>query len=164
MQILAKLSATEVVTLTTAIVSIVVAAVSLTISTLNYLRDKPKVKVSLQWDMVVTRGRNTDPRKRVGCVVVTNLGRRPVFIHSVWLKLPKAVDPPLFLIAQSMSGIKLGEGDAARPYEVNQELLKQYALHWRKLRAMAVDSAGKEYYSKPAVSKVPSWVKPSGQE
>ena len=63
----------------------------LVLGILNYLRDRPNVAVTLQWDMSVTENPVIDPRKKWGVISVTSVGRRPVYIVSVALELPKCL-------------------------------------------------------------------------
>jgi hypothetical protein len=137
---------------------------------LNHLRDRPRVVVTVDWDLV------EDPKhggvlflehlvdnvpanaQRFARFAVTNLGRRPVFITQVALDLG---EKKYRIIKDSMPGQKLGEGDPpivhVSPY---RDLGDLSASDWKDVRAFASDSARKEYYSKPLTSKdLPSWAK-----
>jgi hypothetical protein len=124
-------------------------------SWMNYLRDRPQVRVSLQWDMT-----NSQTRETMGLVRIANVGRRPVFISIVTLELPKGFKNTHLVLLDSVQGTKLSEGDKPLGLVVNYEGLQQYANQWRQLRAYVEDSAGKKYRSKqlPA-SPIPSWAK-----
>jgi hypothetical protein len=153
-----------VVTLITAICGVVFGFGALLLSILNYFRDRPKLVVTLKWDMAVTDNPTYDPKKSWGLVRITNVGRRPVHLAVVALKLPKTFKTPKgfehahLLLADSIGGKKLTEGDPPAVFVVNQDDLAIYSTVWQSIRAIAEDSTGKIYKSKK-VSKRPSWVK-----
>lgn len=139
---------------TGSILGMVLGTAGFTISVLNYLRDRPQVKVTLQWNMV-------DPKtgEARGLVRVTNTGRRAVFICIAALETPDGVD---FILNDSVVGTKLGEGDKPEAYLFNHDGIAKYSNKWREIRAFAEDSTGKRYQSKyPAKdAKPPRWVVP----
>lgn len=126
---------------------------------MGYLRDSPRVKVFLKWDMV-------DPAtsQKIGIVRITNVGRRPIYISAVALEPPKGVATHLVL-EESLQGTKLSEGDAPLTFVVSYEKLPQFSKKWHKIRAYAEDSAGCKYFSRrlPGLP-VPSWAAASGRE
>jgi hypothetical protein len=119
--------------------------------------------VTLKWDMAVTNNPTYDPKKRWGIVRVTNIGRRPVHLAVVALKLPKSFasaagfEHTHLLFPDSLGGKKLAEGDPPAGFVVSQDDLKQYSTVWRHIHAIAEDSTGKTYKSR-RVSTRPSWV------
>ena len=126
---------------------------------LSYFRDKAKILITLQWDMKITNNPEYDENKFWGFVKVTNIGRRPIFISSVALALPKKYDY-VFILFESIGGKKLGEGDPPATYFINQEGLEKYAKDWKKIRAQVKESTGKIYSSRKIKKiKIPSWVK-----
>jgi hypothetical protein len=137
---------------TGSILGMVFGTAGFTISVLNYLRDRPRVKVILQWNMV-------DPQTNEvkGLVRVTNIGRRPIFICIAALEVPDGVD---FILNDSVVGIKLGEGEKPAGFLFNHDGMAKYSNKWREIRAFVVDSTGKRYTSKrPAKdAKPPRWV------
>jgi hypothetical protein len=123
---------------------------------LNYLRDRHKVVVTLQWDMGVTPGTIYDDSKKWGVIRVTNVGRRSTYVSHAVLRLPPQHEYPLLLIHDSIEGRKLCEGDATVAFMVTQEDMEPYAADWRDVIAQVSDSAGKVWSSKRP-SKKPSW-------
>jgi hypothetical protein len=127
---------------------------------MNYLRDRAKIVVELQWDMKVTPGGPYDPSKSYGVVRVTNVGRRGIYISHASLRLPKGHEASHLLLADGIPGKKLAEGDSPEIYVILQDDLGQYAKHWRKIIAQVSDSTGKEWTSrKIARGDVPSWAR-----
>lgn len=125
-------------------------------SILNYLRDRANVKIKLQWKM-----QNLQTGQSQGPIRITNAGRRPVFISIIALKLPKGFKHSHLVLTKSISGTKLGEGDEPMGILVPYEGLEQYSKVWRKIRAYAEDSTGKQYYSRlpRKDEETPPWVK-----
>jgi hypothetical protein len=125
---------------------------------LNYLRDRHRIDITLQWDLTVTPGSGYDHTKKWGAIRVTNVGRRPSYISHVALKLPKGYDHSHLVIMGGISGKKLSEGDPTEVFVVTQDGMAAYAKDWKRVIAQVNDSAGKTWYSKPAkASGKPSW-------
>src|SRR3989442_1248373 len=119
---------------------------------LNYLRDHPKVEVLLQWNMV------TIPCEReCGIVTVTNTGRRPVYISHVCLRMSKHLEHNILLLADSIEGQKLSEGDPPKTFIVPYDGLDKYSKDWKAIRAQVSDSTGRVYVSKRRKMKTPKW-------
>jgi hypothetical protein len=132
---------------------------ALVLSITNYLRDNPKVKVSLLWDMSVTDNPRYDRNKLWGIVCVANVGRRPVHVRIANLKLPKGHEHSHLVLSEGIAGQSLAEGDAPAIFMISQDGMQEYAKDWRKIRAAVYDSAGKEYLSARKTNRdvVPSW-------
>jgi hypothetical protein len=139
----------------TGLLGLIFGLIGTSIGVFNYLRDRGKLVVRLQWDMAIT---GEPEEKRVGCITVTNSGRRAIFMSHVALRLPKSGEYSHFLIRDGLKGQKLSEGDAPAVFPVEQEGLEQYANVWKKIRAQVSDSTGKEWLSK-RVTVAPSWAK-----
>ncbi|HLH10152.1 MAG TPA: hypothetical protein VKW78_23155 [Terriglobales bacterium] len=137
-----------------ALLGMVLGTAGFVISMMEYLRNRPKVKVTLKWDMT-----DTLTKEKMGIIKVTNVGRRPIFISIVALELPKGFNRYL-VISDSIKGHKLSEGDAPAGFLVNYKDLQQYSRLWWKIRAYVEDSAANKYRSPelPKASKAPSWV------
>jgi len=123
---------------------------------LSYFRNRSKLVVVLQWDMKIVNDPRFSKDKNCGVVTVTNVGRRPVYISSAILKLPKKYNTHLMLI-DSTNNKKLGEGDPPLTYFIDQDRLSSYSKEWKKIISEAKDTTGKIYSSK-RVTKKPSWV------
>ncbi len=138
-----------------ATIGMVLGTAGFVMSLMNYLRDRPNVKVTLKWDMTSIRNGQLD-----GVVRVVNVGRRPVFISIVALQVPKGFKHTHLVLKESIPGEKLSEGDKPAGFLVNYEGLKQYAGKWREVRGYAEDSAGGKYLSERLPeSDIPSWAK-----
>ena len=138
------------------LVALITGTVGCVLSTLNFLYDRAKVVVSFQWDMKPWGNIPLDENKLYGCISVTNVGRRPVFISHASLKFPG--HNKYGVLYEGLKGETLKEGDPPKRYPVSQEGLEEYSKDWSKIRGCVEDSTGKRYYSKP-VLKQPSWAK-----
>ncbi|HEY5331601.1 MAG TPA: hypothetical protein VIJ79_17110 [Acidobacteriaceae bacterium] len=145
------------VSLIASVLGMILGTAGLSISLSNYLRDRPKIRVTLKWDMT-----DAQTGQMFGLAKVTNVGRRPVFISVVALELPKGFARSDLILDTSMAGTKLSEGDKPIAHIINQTDLAQYSVQWQKIRAYAEDSTNRSYFSKPPKknSKKPSWVVP----
>lgn len=122
---------------------------------MNYLRDKPMVKVSVNWHMADSRS-----HEKFGMVVVANVGRRPIFITAAVMLAPRAFEPRHFLLMESVQGHKLSEGDPPAKFRVALDGMEQYGKVWRDVRIYVEDSAGRKYFAKKQ-SRVPPWATPA---
>ena len=122
------------------VLGMVLGTAGLTISLLNYLRDRPRVKVTLVWNMV-----NLQTQQVSGLVRVTNTGRRAVFISIAAIEIPNS--PTVYVLNDSLAGTKLGEGDRPAAYFVSHDDMAAHSPHWQKLRAFVEVSTGEKYYS-----------------
>lgn len=148
-----------------AVLGILFGLAGLTLAIINYRRDNPKIIVDLKWDMTMIEvgggPQNTD--KLHGVITVTNVGRRPIYISHVSLKLPRK---GYLLLKEGISGQKLAEGDPPRTFIVSHDQivqkigdrLQRQANIWKLIRAQVSDSAGKVYLSKK-VRSCPEWAK-----
>ena len=158
------------------------AGLALSIATL--LRDRPRISVTLQWDMRPAGDGPYDPKKLWGYISVTNTGRRTAYVSHIhlttfprWARmLPGIVRTPLsrFLrkrvpsrfggrhlaLVDGVAGRSLPEGGLPYPVMASQENLGEYSPVWRRLRAVAIDNRGRHYYSRTLPrGDVPSWAK-----
>jgi hypothetical protein len=141
------------------LVGIVIGISGFILSLTNYLRDRPKVNLSLQWDLNVTPGGDLDSNRKWGILNITNIGRRPVFVSHASLKLPKGSNESYLLFTKNIAGQKLSEGDPPIKIPIDYVKLNQYSKNWYEIQAQVTDSTGKEWLSKKIGKKVvPSWV------
>src|ERR1700687_4513119 len=91
---------TEITALTGAVVGVTALVLSIT----NYLRDTPKVIVGLFWDMSITDNPRYDRSKLWGLVVVSNVGRRPIYIRIANIKLPKGHKHSHLVLSEGIAG------------------------------------------------------------
>lgn len=124
---------------------------------LNFLRDRHEVEVSLQWDMNATPNSGYEHTKKWGVITITNVGRRPIYVSHVAIKLPRGLDNNYLLISEGLVGKKLLEGDPSAVYVVSQDGLNKYSTGWAGMTAQVTDSSGKVWRSKN-IAKKPSWV------
>ena len=144
------------------VIGLVFGVSGFVLGVLNYLRDRHKVVVSLQWDLDVTEGSGYDHTRKWGLIRVTNVGRRPTYVSHVALKLPKGYDHTHLVIMGGVVGKKLTEGDPSETYLVDQAGMERYAKDWKSIIAQVNDSTGKTWYSKKLKSKeIPSWAQAS---
>jgi hypothetical protein len=142
----------QVVSIVTAIVGAMLGSAGFALSILAFRRDRPKLVVTLQWDMALVG----NPETKIGLVRVTNTGRRPAYLAIVALQLPKGFKYDHLALMDSIPGKKLEEGGAPAVYQVTYAGMEVYKRVWNKIRAMAEDSSGKKYHSKYPKRK-PSW-------
>lgn len=125
---------------------------------LNYLRDRARVDVLLQWDMAITKDPEYDQDKLWGAIRITNAGRRTVHASHVSLKLPDGRFPgeSHLLIMGGVEGKSLAEGSAPVLHIFNQDGMEKYASAWHLIRAQVSDTNGRVWKSS-YVSEKPSW-------
>lgn len=143
------------ITETSAFFGLLFGLIGTSLGLFNYFRDKGHIVVLLQWDMAIT---GEDTAKLVGCITVTNTGRRAIFISHAALRLPKGEQISHFLIQAGLKGQKLSEGDPPAVFPVDQNGLEVYADKWQDVLGQVSDSTGKEWVSKK-VRTIPSWAK-----
>lgn|SRR5262245_10161966 len=147
-----------VITMVGALIGVVTGTAGLVLGILNYLRDRPKVVVTLAWDMQPSGGAaSTDTKKAWGVLVIVNVGRRPIFVSHASLHVPGETE--YFLLMESVQGVKLLESDPPTRYLIDQQALsKQFSAKWQQMRGCVMDNKGRHWHSEPIKEK-PSWVK-----
>lgn len=148
------------ITQVTGLLGLIFGIVGTILGILNYLRDRACVQVSLKWDMTVTDNPLYDPKKYWAVVRIGNVGRRPIFVSHVALRLPKGLKKTHLLLNDGIAGARLAEGDPTKIYILSQEGLEEYAPHWRKIVAQVTDVSGREWTSKRLQeTEIPSWAR-----
>jgi hypothetical protein len=152
----------QMLTYITAIIGVILGSGSLVLGISNYLRDRPKIRIHLQWNMQMVGASFSANEPKVGLITVTNTGRRPVYISHVCLILPKNYKNRLLLLADSVPGRKLTEGDPPASFIVRHDIQNEYAKDLKRIRARVSDSTGQIYFSKyPKIEKLAATPKPS---
>jgi len=140
-----------------AVLGLVSGVAGTVLGVLNYLRDRAHVDVDLQWDMQVIGDPGYDAAKSWGLITVTNVGRRPIHVSHVALRLPPGrFDHSHLVINSGIRGKTLAEGSPTEMYVVTQEGMEQYASVWHLIRAQVSDSRGRVWKS-GYVRERPSW-------
>jgi hypothetical protein len=152
-----------------AVVGLISGITGTVLGIFNFLRDRAGVEVSLQWDLSVTPGTGHDATKKWGVITVANVGRRPIFVSHVAIRLPKKVSTTggysHLVIAGGLNGKTLAEGSPAERYVVTQDGLEEYAAHWRDMVAQVSDASGRVWKSRKLQKKqIPSWVEANEQK
>jgi hypothetical protein len=142
------------------VVAILTGTAGFTLSIMNYFRDKAKININLQWDLSSYENMNNQDGKKFGLIKITNVGRRPIFISHVAIKFPRGSKPTHLLQFNSITGVRIAEGDPPLSYPINQDQMAEYSSNWHKIIVEASDSTGKIWISKRVCKKnKPSWVK-----
>jgi hypothetical protein len=163
----------------TAIAGLFFGLAGFTLGLLNYRRDRPKLRIFIDWDTCLVRDRRA--QAKLGRIYITNAGRRPIYIVSAGLVLFTLASAGIRRVRTgAVKGRRLAEGDpplsliVPDTVEAARTLWQRHAGHWRYLRAFAVDSNGKTYLSRrmkrrpywgigdgnisdDLVEKIPSW-------
>lgn len=151
-----------------ALAGMVTGVAAITLSIANYLRDRARVKLTLQWDqhrVLISQDDGarlpSDPKQLWGLITVTNTGRRPIYVSHVCVPLPGHKRRRSVVLMDGLRGQKLGEGDQPLSYPFDQTDFGKHAKYWRKIRAEIIDSTGKTWRSKATRpwEAPPSWVK-----
>lgn len=93
-----------VISIVRGILGSVLGSAALAIPILNYLRDRPKLRVELFWDLV--QGTSDS----VGVIRVSNIGRRSVYFYGASLVFPRKENRKPILLLDTTSGSRLDEG------------------------------------------------------
>jgi hypothetical protein len=125
----------NIVTSITAILGATFGIAGFVLGVLNYLRDRPKIKINLQWGMEMIGGSIPQNEKECEIITVTNMGRRQVYVSHVCLILPKTYKNNLLILVDSVPGRKLVEGDAPEVFIVRHDVQSKYAQDLGKIRA-----------------------------
>lgn len=134
---------------TVAVLGLVSGVAGTVLGIMNFLRDRARVEVSLRWDMKTFGDPQYDEDKFWGVISLTNVGRRPIHVSRVALRLPKNLDDSHLLVKSGIGGKTLSEAAPSEIHVVTQEGMAVYADHWDKIVAQVSDSTGRVWISKP---------------
>ena len=136
---------------------LVFGVIGTVLGVLSTWRDRAAVKVTLQWDMDVTPGGPYDHNTKWGLITVANIGRRPIYVSHVALKIPPFYPGRAYVVFQhGIEGKTLTEGAPVAVYVIPQDGLEEFARHWHLITAQVNDPSGRAWQSHP-VAKRPSW-------
>lgn len=150
------------ITAITAIIGAVLGAIGTTMGVLNFLRDRPRIKIVVRYDWQSLDGTPiVDGEKLIGFITVTNTGRRPIYISHIHMIPPKGSGATYLIIKSGIAGTKIAEADPPYTVPFSQNGLADYAEKWKEIRACVIDSTDKHWYSDPPGKKAvaPSWAK-----
>ena len=138
----------------TAIIGVILGSGSLALGIFNYLRDRPNIRIHLQWNMEMVGGSIPQGEHECGMISVTNMGRRPVYVSHVCLVLPKSYKNRLMLLMDSVPGRTLSESDPPAIFIIRDDVQRKYAKDLKRICAQVSDSTGRVYKSKyPKIQK-----------
>jgi len=131
----------QIISLATSVFAAFVAALAAAIGVVNFLRERPRVRVELE--LHVSRSGVVGEFSVGGEVRCSNVGRRPVYIRNVWAGLIRQAGSLTITIPED--GRRLTEGGPPRvcPVFISNVPLNQLS----NCRGKATDSAGKTYRS-----------------
>jgi hypothetical protein len=116
----------------------------------DFFRDTYDLDVKLEWDK---HARDIYASESTcGWVTVTQLGKRPITISSLYIQMPNNDQQSV-----SLNGFNtnLSEGNP-EVYTIPQKKLSGFASDWKKVIVVVTDHRGNRYVSK-TVKQKPSW-------
>ena len=144
------------------LIGLVSGVSALTLSILNYLRDRAALHVVLKADWLVKNSQSVDPNTRHLVVEVTNIGRRPTFVTSACLLFP---DGQNAVLSDSLLDRKqLKEGDEPQHFLCEQNMVNELGGQWPGVYCVVRTSAGNQFRSrfighKPKGGTEVSWIR-----
>ena len=130
-----------VLTSVTAILGVAFGIAGFVLGILNYLRDRPRIKVRLQWNMTLVGDSFPKDDRKCGLVTVSNTGRRPIYISHVCLLVPNDQGHKYrgVVLMDSIPGRKLAEGDPPALFVIPHDVQKEYSNKLNRIRAQVED-------------------------
>jgi hypothetical protein len=101
------------------VIALVTGVSGFTLGLLNYLLDKPSIKVELSWELTNTDTQEMDGVIRV--IRVADIGRRSIVLSHVALKIPKGHGESYLILKDGINGQKLSEEYAPLLYLVTYD-------------------------------------------
>lgn len=125
-----------------AVAAAIISAVSLTVSLMNYLRDRPNARI-IVFKTAIVPGRDED-EPPITLITITNTGRRPLTVHSVaYTELWNPSRVAIFPLHNKLAK-KLEEGESTSDMFKKSDVLPNGS--WKNVvYVFATDTAGKQY-------------------
>jgi hypothetical protein len=127
------------------ILGAVTGVLGLLVSLLVYLRDAPRVRVNLRFDM---KGWGSLPDVLHCVVAVYNVGRRTIYLERINIP-PTTAGGQTLIWDDTMGSVTLPEGGKPHVSFFRQEGFENehHVKEWWRIRAMIWDAAGRSYRS-----------------
>lgn len=118
----------------------------LIVSLLVYLRDAPRVRVLMRFDM---KGFGSVPGVLHCVIAVHNVGRRTIYLERAHIP-PTTCGGQTYIFEQTMQNITLAEGAAPHIYHFQQAGFEseQISAEWWRIRALVWDASGRPHRSR----------------
>jgi hypothetical protein len=136
-----------------AVVLIISVAAGALFALFYYLHNSTAIKVVLQWEPTPVPGH--DPTTMSGIIRIVNVGRKPMFISRITMKVPKDIGVRELVIAHFPTGKKLSHGDAAEEYSIKADLVEKYKSRRSEIVAAVKDTSGRVWMSTRPASEQP---------
>ena len=131
-----------------ALIGAITGPAGLLLAALVYFRDRPIVRVDLQFDM---EGVPPVPAGTYFVVSVYNLGRRPIYLSHAHLTVPRwarrALGATHVILGSGLQGVTIAEGGPPHRVPTDQVNMERFAKIWPYMRAAVIDAAGRHHYS-----------------
>jgi hypothetical protein len=128
------------------LIGVVTGTAALSLSILNFLRDRAALHVDVRLNMLVKNQNQYDETKDHAVITVTNIGRRPAFISIVGLLFPDGTNCILSDIFYNPKQAK--EGEAPCQFLCEQDMLENFNSIWPGVFCFVRTSTGQQYRSK----------------
>lgn len=147
-----------------ALIGAVTGPLGLLISVLTYLRDRPRLWVSMAADMRIHNSEKYDPEKVFLVATVSNVGRRPEYVELVALLHPDGQCGMVNDVFFNPNEVQ--EGKPPAKYLVEQDLITGLEQQWPGILALVRTSSGRQYRSRflhspprscPAIGFIPKF-------
>lgn len=126
-----------------ALIGAVTGPAGLIVSLLTYLRDRPRLWVSMMPDMKVQNSPTYDSTKRYLVVTVSNIGRRPEYVEVVALLQPDGTSGTIADVFFNPNEVY--EGKAPAKYLIDQSSISGFSSHWPGVAVLVRTSSGRQY-------------------
>ncbi len=122
----------------------ILGTIGTSLSIWNFWRDKPRIKVSVAKDMLLSENFMTDdPKEKFICITAANVGRCPVYLSKAYFTMRTSTKSWLLVGSRNFS-TKILESGMNRDFLVIQ---KEHNLNDLK-EAYVVDAVGRKFKCK----------------